>query len=211
MKLSFLLKIFKAIVLINAIMISMNINAQENKPEFGIKSGVNLSRYFSDNPYDYSLKAGFYAGGFLNLSIGEIFRFQPEVLFALQGTSIKFDDVRIPFSTNTYDAKYSINEFSLSLPLLIRIYTSKGFFLESGPHLDFILNRTLTAKSVLLDGTADGFFSEQYDNFDFGSSIGFGFHINSKLIINFRSFISWIFRDNDVKLFTLNCGFEYRI
>ncbi len=202
----------KTLAILVGILLSVNAIAQDKKAYFGVKSGINFTQYGSDaNRFNYSLKPGFYAGGFFNLKIVETLQFQPELHFVLKGTGIKFENVRIPFSPNTFDAKYNINEFTVSLPLMLRLYTKKKFFWESGLHLDYIFNRTLTSRRVLLDGTSDQFYFEEYDNFDFGLISGIGFVLSEKLILNFRISAGLIKRDNDIKSLGLNLGLEYRI
>lgn len=206
------MKNIKALIFLFGLLFSLTIIAQDKKCYFGIKSGINFSQYGSDaNRFNYSLKPGFYAGSFFNVKIVENLQFQPELHFVLKGTGIKFKNVPIPFSPNTSDAKYNINEFTISLPLLTRLYTSKKFFLESGVHFDYIFNRTLTSRKVLLDGTSDQFYFEEYDSFDFGIVSGIGFVLSEKLILNFRISAGLIKRDNGIKSLALNLGLEYRI
>jgi hypothetical protein len=80
----------KHILIILILLVSISVNAQNPKMKFGIKSGINLSKYTPEmyvgnsRLADYQGKVGFYIGGYTNIEISDKFKIQPELLFSNQ-------------------------------------------------------------------------------------------------------------------------------
>lgn len=98
--------------------------------KLGVKAGLNsstLTTFVSALDTDkISRKQGLHLGATANLAFSRYFSVQSELLFAEQGAKAASD------SKFTYNLNY------LNLPVLGR-FTVKGFFLESGPQLNFLL------------------------------------------------------------------------
>ena len=66
------------------LLISTYVCAQNSNTTFGIKSGINLSKYSPEifvggqRLADYQFNLGFYVGGFSNIEISEKVKIQPE-------------------------------------------------------------------------------------------------------------------------------------
>lgn len=206
------------------IILSLNLSiiyGQDKSLKFGLKSGGNYGKYTSnENSLDYKYKFGFYAGGFLNISVEEKLEFQPELLFALQGSRIFIGGLNIPnfnyngdsiSNSNTYGFTYEINELTISIPLIIKVFLSKNFYLESGPQFGIIINRSLNSSMQLLQGEDDDFLIRDGDPFDFGVTLGFGQKLSEKLSLNLRSYSGLIKRDDNIKSFVFNLGIEYNL
>jgi hypothetical protein len=192
---------------------------QERNGSLGIKGGANYGKYTpNQNLIEYNNLLGFYVGGFYNIQIEPKLQFQPELLFALQGSKIKTKDNLltdingnpIPY-TSTFDFEYEIYELTISVPLPIKLYVSKEFYIESGPQFGFIVNRKITASQYLLDGNDNSFVKLGGDNFDFGVCLGTGYDINKQISLNIRAYTGLIKRDNDIKSIVLNFGIEYNL
>ena len=149
---------------------------QERNGTLGIKGGANYGKYTPNhNSIEYNNQIGFYVGGFYRIQIESKWRFQPELLFALQGSKIKtkdnpltdFNGNPLP-NTDTFDFEYEIYELTISVPLPIKLYVSEEFYIESGPQLGFIVDRKITTSQYLLDGNDNSFVKQGGDNFDFG-------------------------------------------
>ena len=193
---------------------------QDNAIYFGIKAGANTGKYYpkvASNNYEF--KFGFYAGGFLSVPLEEGFKFQPELLFALQGTKVTVDGLKIPFfdymgrpipNPNTYEFKYDINELTIAIPLMVKLYLSKNLYLESGPQIGIIVDRRLTSSYQVLDGEDDSFIAREGGSFDLGVSFGVGHNLNDKIALNLRAFTG-IFKRDDIVPFVFNLGLEYKL
>lgn len=206
------------LVTIGFLLLNLTLFAQEATHNFGLKGGINLGKYVpSNNPVDYDFNIGFYVGGLYKVKIDGSMNFQPELLYALHGSKVKQTIKTFDFSGNPlpfvapYDFEYEIYESTISIPLMLKWYWYKKFYMESGPQLGFIIDRKITTSQQLLDGANNDFIVKDGDDFDFGVSLGFGFDISDNFTINIRSYSGLTKRDNDIKSFVLNLGMEYRL
>lgn len=211
----------KLLILIFLLIQLSNFYGQDKSSNFGLKAGINYGKYTPNkNSIDYKYKFGFYAGGFFNISLKEKLEFQPEVLFALQGSQINIGSLSIPSfdyegnplpNSNTYEFSYEVNELTISMPMAIKVFLSKNFYLESGPQFGIIVDRSLNTSQQLLDGEDDSFVIREGDSFDFGVILGFGQKLSESLSLNLRSYSGLLKRDDDIKSFVFNLGIEYSL
>ena len=198
------------------------IYGQDKPINFGIKTGMNIGKFTPNkNSIDYKYKFGFYAGGFMNISLKEKLEFQPELLFALQGSRVLVKGLNIPnfdfngnpiSNSNTYDFEYEINELTISIPLIVKVFLSNQFYLESGPQIGFIIERSLNSSQQILDGEDDSFIiRESDDSFDFGVSLGLGYKVSERVNLNSMLYSGLIKRDDKIKSFVMNIGIEYNL
>lgn len=214
-------KLLSIVILIFFLNLSV-IYGQDKPLDFGIKTGINIGKYAPNkNSIDYKYKFGFYAGGFINISFKEKLEFQPELLFALQGSRVLVRDLNIPnfdfngnpiSNSNTYDFEFTINELTISIPLIVKVFLTNQLYLESGPQFGLIIDRSLNSSQQILDGEDDSFIiRESDDSFDFGVSLGFGFKVSERVNLNLRSYSGLIRRDDKIKSFVFNFGIEYNL
>lgn len=205
---------FFIIVLITTITLGQDKNA-----DLGLKGGLNYGKYVpNQDSTDYKYQLGFYIGGFYKIQMEGKWQFQPELLFALQGSKINtkdnpltdFNGNPLPY-TGTFDFEYEMYELTISIPLPLKLYVSNKFYIESGPQFGFIIDRNTTSSQFLLDGNDNSFVKQDGDNFDFGVCLGTGYDVSKNISLNLRAFSGLIKRDSDVKLFVLNIGMEYNL
>jgi len=198
------------------ILIPTLIFSQDNN--LGLRAGVNLSKYKSSiNSVSSKEKIGFYAGMFYLIDINNSIKFQPELLFSLQrstiDTLVEITDSQGNLLPNSqpYDFEYDVNEFIISIPLIFKIYPVDKFYLESGPILGLIIDKSFTSDNVLLDGTFPESIDENFNStFDFGIGLGLGYEISPHSNLNFRSNIGITERDDNSKSLVHNLGLEYK-
>ncbi len=214
----------KNFLIILILLANISMNAQTNKMNFGLKSGINMSKYTPDayagnsRIVEYQGKIGFYIGGYSNIKISEKFRIQPELLFSNQGTKRVFEDISV-FDSNgtligTSDIEETINESVISLPIILQYFTNEKFNLESGIQLGYVINRkqeTTKDPFELNQGNNSQNNNTNYDKFDLGINLGLGYKISEKLRINTRYFLGLIERDNSIKPSVFSLGIEYKI
>ncbi|NVK51507.1 MAG: PorT family protein [Flavobacteriaceae bacterium] len=204
-------------------LITVNINGQ-NSTEFGIKAGANYAQYTPDfkvggNDFvDYKRKLGFYVGGFVNIEIADKIKVQPELLFAIQGTSVLIEDVQVTdsdgFFTTVSDYESNINESTISIPVVVQYLFNDKFYMEGGPQFGYIIDRKEKIKKDPFEefgGIDDPNSDFDYDKFDLGLSFGFGYRLTENLGINTRYFFGLIERNNTIKSSVLNLGIEYKL
>ncbi|WOC39955.1 porin family protein [Polaribacter sp. HL-MS24] len=214
----------KNFLIILILLANISINAQMTKMNFGLKSGINMSKYTPDvyvgnsRIVEYQGKIGFYIGGYSNIKISKKFRIQPELLFSNQGTKRVFEDISL-FDSNgiligVSDIEETINESVISLPIILQYFINEKFNLESGIQLGYVINRkqeTTKDSFGLNQGNNSQNNNTNYDKFDLGFNLGLGYKISEKLRINIRYFLGLIERDNSIKPSIFSLGIEYEI
>jgi hypothetical protein len=105
----------------------------------GLKGGVNVSNFTGGNFQNVNKKAliGFHAGGFLNIAFGG-FSIQPEALVSTQGA--KAEDV----TGGSYDFKLTY----ITVPIMAKIRTGGGFYLEAGPQFGFKISEDVGNSTI---------------------------------------------------------------
>ncbi|WP_413998358.1 porin family protein [Flavobacterium sp. W1B] len=131
-----------------------NVNAQEIK--FGIKGGLNFASISGDNTENVDLVTAFNFGVLAEIPISEKFSFQPELMYSGQGYSFNDDTIALNY---------------LNIPLMGKYYLTKGFSLEAGPQIGFLMS----AKNDKTD------IKDSFSTVDFGVNFGLGYKLNNGL------------------------------
>ena len=125
-------------------------------PAIGLKLGMNVATTkdgFGSGIQDLfknpNFKAGLTAGAFVNIPLPGPFSIQPELLFSSEGS---LQDGQIGAS-NTYVNVFKITMNYLQVPVMFQYNAPKGFYLETGPQIGFLLSSELQNK---FPGTGSG-------------------------------------------------------
>ncbi|WP_298349603.1 porin family protein [uncultured Dokdonia sp.] len=124
----------------------------QNDISYGIKGGLNYSNLVyefedSNNDFlDFNAKVGFYAGGFINISLSDKFALQPELLYSSQGAKLDIDYSQVlifdqndpTFLENEEDV--NVKQSKLLLPVLLQYKIGSDFSLFLGPQITYTLN-----------------------------------------------------------------------
>lgn len=124
----------------------------QNDISYGIKGGLNYSNLVyefedSNNDFlDFNAKVGFYAGGFINISLSDKFALQPELLYSSQGAKLDIDYSQVlifnqndpTFLENEEDV--NVKQSKLLLPILLQYKIGSDFSLFLGPQITYTLN-----------------------------------------------------------------------
>ena len=150
-------------------------NAQDNiniipKSNGGIKGGYNLAAVSFDGDGETEQRHGFHIGVYGESFISESFSIQPELMYSQQG-------YKITNSSGTFTQKLDY----INLPIMLKAYPSKNFFLEAGPQIGLAVSH-----KEEYDGLFSG--SQEYDpnNFDWGMNFGGGFKTDSGISLGVR-------------------------
>jgi hypothetical protein len=164
-------KTFITLALLCGILFS--VNAQENsssKSTGGIKGGYNLASVSFDGNGETDQRNGFHLGVYGESFISNSFSIQPELMYSQQG-------YEITNSNGTFTQKLDY----INLPIMLKAYPSKNFFLEAGPQIGLAISH----KEVY-----DGFItaSREYDpqKFDWGMNFGAGFKTDAGISLGVR-------------------------
>jgi hypothetical protein len=144
-------------ILAMAILIVLGcISMQAQEVNFGLKGGFNIANLTGDNSSSLDEVTSFHVGAMAEIPLSEKFSFQPEVLFSGQGYSV---------GKNTVALSY------LNVPLMGKYYVAKGFSLEAGPQVGFLLK----AKAESFD------VKDAFKTVDFGVNLGLGYKLDNGL------------------------------
>jgi hypothetical protein len=106
--------------------------------QLGIKGGGNLSTFWgnSNNPAytTHTFEAGWNAGVFTNFWVGNHFAISPEVDYTTAGAKIK--TTSSDNNQNVY-VNDQLNLAYLSVPVMAKVRFTGGFYLETGPEINF--------------------------------------------------------------------------
>ena len=95
---------------------------------FGVKAGANFSSIKStagDESESTDMKVGLNIGGLANIPISDMFSFQPELVFSMEGGKDEEDG-----------EDYKLNLNYINIPLLLQ-YNASGFIAETAHRLAF--------------------------------------------------------------------------
>lgn len=153
-------------------------NAQDVK--FGLKGGINLSR-FSGDIEDASSKIGFQVGGFAEFKLTDKFSIQPELLYSTQGA--KFEESEV-----NYFYKEKINTNYLNVPVMAKYYVASKFSVEAGPQIGFLLSAKDKWEEMYYgeknSGTDDA--KDDIKSVSFGLNVGAGYDFTENVSVGVR-------------------------
>lgn len=145
-------------------------NKMSHKSNAGIKGGYNLAAVNYDGQGETGQRHGFHIGVYGEEFLSQNFSIQPELMYSQQGYEIKN-------SSGTFTQKLDY----INLPVMLKAYPSKNFFLEAGPQIGLAISHKEEYEGLFSS-------SQQYDpnNFDWGMNFGGGFKTNSGVSLGVR-------------------------
>lgn len=173
LKLKKMKTLYFTIVLMFITSITLNAQDRKNSASAGIKGGYNLSSVSFDGTSETSNLHGFHIGIYGESYVGKHIAIQPEILYSQQGYKIVDEN-------GTYTQKLEY----INVPVMLKMYPVKSFFIEAGPQIGFSISHkeTFDAGFVLYD-TEQEF---EPSNFDWGVNVGAGFKSDSGVSLGAR-------------------------
>jgi len=165
--------------------------AQSQEIKFGVKGGLNLSTLTGDAVSDdISMKAGFHAGGLVEIKFTDKLSLQPELLYSLQGAKTEDSEV---IAGTTYRDESKLNLSYINVPVMLKFYPVKGFFLEGGPQVGFLVSaksknestETDPGNTITLTSTETDI-KDQLKGVDVAFNFGLGYDFTDNLFANAR-------------------------
>lgn len=135
------------------------VSAQEFN--FGAKAGFNIANVSGDNSGEFDAVTSYHFGVMAEIPVATKFSFQPELLYSRQGFSIGDDVVAMNY---------------LNVPLMGKYYVAKGFSIEAGPQVGFLLSADAEGTDV----------KDLYKTLDFGVNLGLGYKLDNGLNFGVR-------------------------
>jgi hypothetical protein len=140
--------------------------AQRTDAKFGIKGGVNISRFKIDPSTNTDARTGYHVGMLTHIHLNRTFALQPELTYSTQGAV---------YSNGRKDKVNYVN-----VPVLVQLMIGEGLRLETGPQIGFLAS----AKRQV--NPADVGIENMFKKTDFSWSVGTGFLTSSGLGVDVR-------------------------
>jgi hypothetical protein len=158
------------------------------KTRVGLRAGLNLADMRASDQTTSGTstmatgsqsKTSFNAGIFVNVPIGTMLRFQPEVSLSSQGGKI---------TGGTGSGAYTFEQdlHYVNVPLMLQVVPTQRFFLETGPQVGYLVSaetKNPTGSAAPVNGTDN---KAQFDKIDFGWNAGVGYMSRIGLGLNAR-------------------------
>lgn len=160
---------FKKILLAAAVLVSA-----ASAIEIGPHIGGNMTTMYGDDAENVTAGVGFNAGVAAKVAFKDSpISIVPEVLIDMRNSGSDIDD------------DYSLTEWALDIPVMIRCELLGLFYIEAGPSFNFNLSSSSETK-VLKNTVTTDYDSDVLNTFEFGLNFGIGTNIISMLDIDFR-------------------------
>ena len=164
--------------------ISCSLFAQEQQsstdkglsPKIGVKGGLNLTNWYTDNVQDENMKLGFNLGLFAKLPVTKGLSIQPEILYSVKGAKITYGGI---FGTSEY--RYNFNY--VEVPVIAVINLAKNFNVHAGGYAAYLAQSNI--KREVDNGPNDpvaNFDEDDFNRFDYGLVGGLGIDVESVTI-----------------------------
>ena len=162
--------------------------------KFGVKAGVNSSRFTIDNlntidvvqPTNES-RTSFHVGGTAEIKISEKFSFQPELVYQSIGGRSNVSQNSLGF---TFQQFRIIKMDYITLPLMAKYFVSTGLSVEAGPQIGFLLSNKTQVETTDFNGGVANTEVTTVDNKDTTQSIDFGVSFGVSYILQSNLFFS---------------------
>lgn len=180
--------------------------AQLLNVDYGAKVGLNFADISGDSEANTSLKTGFHAGLFTELSFGN-FAIQPEVVYSTEGTQTKIE------ADENESVNGKLNLGYVNIPVLAKYYIADGFNIQAGPQLGILTSAK--AEGSVEGASASIDIKDELKSTDIGASFGLGYkvplvglHIDARYNLGLTD----ISKDNDNvknKVIQLSVGYRF--
>lgn len=176
-------------------------NTYDKSPSFGIKGGLNLSTITGDDFDSPDMRTSFHIGAVAEFPLADMFSIQVEGLYSSQGFKTDLD-------VDNEDVEFQIDY--INLPVLAKIYVTKGLSLDVGPQFGFKVNEEIDTNP---DSDSGDFETDRVENFDFGVAGGLTFQSEMGLFASGRYIYGMtdIVEDTDAhnSVFQISLGYKF--
>src|SRR6476620_9151842 len=93
---------------------------------------------------------GFYAGGFVEMPLGEKISIQPGVYYSQKGYTLKGSIAGDKFDFLGVSAKAQLQSHYIDIPLLVKAEVAKGLQVYAGPQISYLVKNNLKMDAGLL-------------------------------------------------------------
>ncbi|RZJ31853.1 MAG: PorT family protein [Flavobacterium sp.] len=178
-------------------------NTESKTVRFGIKGGVNFASITGDDFDSPNARTAFHVGGLLEFPLTDMFSLQGEVLYSGQGFESDYEAI-----DGNGHIEYHLDY--INVPILAKIYVTKGLSIEAGPQLGFKVHERIDADPNDEGGATD---VSQAEDFDFGLAGGLTFQTDMGVFASGRYTygLTDVVQDVDAKnsVFQISLGYKF--
>lgn len=175
----------------------MTFATQAQESAFGVKGGLNLSNFFTENVDDENLRTGLNFGIYSRSPlVGEVLFLHTELGYSGKGAKIE---------GNNSEAELGLGY--LELPLLLSLGVEDLLYLEGGGYASYLLGANVSGQTTGGSSFSDEISTSNFKDFDYGLAVGANINL-SPLVVGARYYYGLQnIIDNDFANFT---GIEAR-
>lgn len=194
-----------AVLLFSAVTLSAQEadNTESKAVSFGVKGGVNFSTIKGDDFESPDSRTSFHVGVLTEIPVTDMFSVQAEALYSGQG--FEYD---IPGIDGDEHVEYQLDY--LNIPVLAKIYATKGLSFEVGPQFGFVVNEEIDSNPTDDPGDTD---VNNAESFDFSLAGGVSFQTEMGLFATGRYTygLTDVIEDVDAKnsVFQIGVGYKF--
>lgn len=168
-----------AVVATGTCLLSSSSALAQASTRMGIKGGLNASSLFYDSQgvSNKSERIGFHAGVFTQVSLGEFFAIQPELLYMTKGASANYNILGFN-GKNTFKLNYA------ELPVLATFKLGHAVELQAGPYVAYLLNSNINSNGDFGTGS-NAINRANFNKIDYGLAGGLNIYFG-KAFVGFR-------------------------
>jgi hypothetical protein len=204
------MKSIKILITAALIFTAVNISSAQNEADntasksisFGVKGGVNFATITGDDFDSPDMRTSFHVGALVELPIADIFSVQLEAMYSGQG--FKSDIEGSDGDKIEYQLDY------INVPVLAKLYVTKGLSFEVGPQFSFKVNEEVDSDPNNDPGDTD---VDVAEDFDFGVAGGLTFQTDMGLFASGRYIygMSDVIEDTDAhnSVFQVSLGYKF--
>jgi hypothetical protein len=182
-------------------------SSDQNKTQFGIKAGLNISNMYTKDVQDKNTILGFNGGLFLKVPVTTNFAFQPELLYTMKGSELTYN------SFISGKASFSLNY--VEMPVLAVINLTKIINIYGGVYVATLTSVVVKNKSnVDLFNFENELKKSDFEMYDWGLvggagldfnkvSLGIRYEYGMKPVGKERSFLGQSYRIPDARNSTI--------
>ncbi len=182
-------------------------NSMDKTFSFGIKGGVNFATVTGSDNFDSpDSRTSFHVGALAEMPITDMFSIQAEALYSGQGAKLDFK--------GPDGDKAEIQLDYINVPILAKLYVTKGLSFEVGPQFSFLVNEEFDS-NPFSDGGDTNLENTPFEaeEFDFGVAGGLTFQTEMGLFATGRYTygLTEIYKDSDLRnsVFQLGVGYKF--
>lgn len=180
-------------------------NKTSKEISFGVKGGVNFATITGDDFDSPDARTSFHVGALIEFPLADIFSLQLEGMYSGQGFESDIDGGIVGG-----DGKIEYQLDYINVPVLLKLYATKGLSFEVGPQFGFKVNEEIDADADSDPGDLE---TNEAKDFDMGIAGGLTFQTDMGLFISGRYVygLTEILEDADAhnSVFQISAGFKF--